>query len=82
MLHLSLTALEIWHRLEHETLSDKALCENTKEVDPGGRMPENNQAKHKGDMTVSEAGHKGGAKGGNKVRRLILEGEQLERDWL
>jgi hypothetical protein len=44
-------------------------------------MPDNQQNK-KGKMTANEAGYKGSAKGGERVRRLILEGEQLERDWL
>jgi hypothetical protein len=31
-----------------------------------------------GEMTVREAGHLGGEKGGQKVKRLIEEGEEAE----
>lgn len=81
MLHLSLTVLDLWHKLKTYNASDKALYLNPKEVDIGGHMPDNQQNK-KGKMTANEAGYKGSAKGGERVRRLILEGEQLERDWL
>ncbi len=33
-----------------------------------------------GKMTVEEAGHMGGSKGGQKVKRLIEEGKQLEKE--
>jgi hypothetical protein len=40
-------------------------------------------ASGKGDMTVREAGHKGGEiggpKGGERVRELVEEGKQAER---
>lgn len=32
-----------------------------------------------GEMSVREAGHLGGEKGGKKVRELIEEGEEMER---
>ncbi len=32
-------------------------------------------------MTVSEAGRKGGAKGGPRVRELIREGKEYEEEW-
>lgn len=34
---------------------------------------------HRGDMSVSEAGHKGGVKGGQRVRELVEEGREAER---
>jgi hypothetical protein len=34
----------------------------------------------KGDMTVREAGHKGGEKGGPRVRELIEKGKGLEAE--
>ena len=33
-----------------------------------------------GDMTVQEAGHRGGQKGGERVRELIEEGKEKERE--
>lgn len=33
-----------------------------------------------GEMTVVEAGHMGGHKGGQKVKRLIEEGKQAEKE--
>jgi|GEM_PF-2392145 len=36
--------------------------------------------REKGKMTVEEAGHLGGEKGGQKVKRLIEEGKVLERE--
>jgi len=36
--------------------------------------------KGKGRMTVEEAGHLGGEKGGQKVKRLIERGKELERE--
>ena len=41
----------------------------------------NEETAHKkgtGDMTVREAGHLGGEKGGQKVKHLIEEGEKIE----
>ncbi len=35
----------------------------------------------KGKMSVSEAGRKGGAKGGPRVRELIREGKEYEEEW-
>jgi hypothetical protein len=35
---------------------------------------------NKGKMTVSEAGKKGGAKGGPRVRELIEEGKEHENE--
>jgi hypothetical protein len=35
----------------------------------------------KGKMTVAEAGRKGGAKGGPRVKELIREGKQYEEEW-
>jgi hypothetical protein len=35
----------------------------------------------KGKMSVAEAGRKGGAKGGPRVRELIREGKQYEEEW-
>lgn len=40
----------------------------------GFRPTETRKSSHTGEMTVSEAGHKGG----QKVRELIEKGEQLE----
>jgi hypothetical protein len=37
------------------------------------------EKKGTGKMTVEEAGHLGGHKGGQKVKRLIEEGKELER---
>lgn len=34
--------------------------------------------KGSGEMTVREAGHLGGEKGGQKVRELIKKGEEME----
>jgi hypothetical protein len=34
----------------------------------------------KGKMTVQEAGRKGGAKGGPRVRKLIEEGREYEEE--
>jgi hypothetical protein len=34
----------------------------------------------KGKMTVQEAGRRGGAKGGPRVRELIQEGKNLEEE--
>jgi hypothetical protein len=34
----------------------------------------------KGKMTVAEAGRKGGAKGGPRVRELIREGKEFEEE--
>ncbi|MHB9109436.1 MAG: Em GEA1 (EM1) [Armatimonadota bacterium] len=34
--------------------------------------------KGSGEMTVREAGHLGGEKGGQKVRELIKKGEEIE----
>ncbi|HTY91006.1 MAG TPA: hypothetical protein VMC84_07510 [Methanocella sp.] len=36
--------------------------------------------KGSGRMTVVEAGHMGGRKGGQKVKRLIEEGKQAEKE--
>lgn len=41
------------------------------------RYEEENQ---KGKMSVSEAGKKGGAKGGPRVRQLIEEGKEHENE--
>lgn len=35
----------------------------------------------KGKMSVAEAGRKGGAKGGPRVRQLIREGKEYEEEW-
>jgi len=35
--------------------------------------------KGSGEMTVREAGHLGGEKGGQKVRELIKKGEEMEK---
>lgn len=35
----------------------------------------------KGRMSVAEAGRKGGAKGGPRVRELIREGKEYEEEW-
>jgi hypothetical protein len=37
------------------------------------------EKKGTGKMTVEEAGHLGGHKGGQKVKRLIEEGKELEK---
>jgi len=37
------------------------------------------EKKRTGKMTVEEAGHLGGHKGGQKVKRLIEEGKELEK---
>jgi len=37
------------------------------------------EKKSAGKMTVEEAGHLGGRKGGQKVKRLIEEGKELEK---
>jgi hypothetical protein len=36
------------------------------------------QRKGTGEMTVREAGHLGGEKGGQKVREMIKKGEEME----
>jgi hypothetical protein len=41
-------------------------------------MPE--EKKGTGKMTVEEAGHLGGSKGGQKVKRLNEEGKELEKE--
>lgn len=38
------------------------------------------QKEGKGTMTVEEAGHLGGEIGGQKVKRLIKEGKEYERE--
>jgi hypothetical protein len=40
----------------------------------GERLSKRKEQKRKGEMTVEEAGHKGG----QKVRRLIQEGKEYE----
>jgi hypothetical protein len=46
------------------------------------RLPKrrNEEALSKGKMTVSEAGKRGGAKGGPRVRELIEEGKEHENE--
>ena len=39
-----------------------------------------NEEEEKGKMSVSEAGKKGGAKGGPRVRELIEEGKEHENE--
>ena len=39
-----------------------------------------NEEEEKGKMTVQEAGKKGGAKGGPRVRKLIEEGKEHEEE--
>ncbi|MGD6810200.1 MAG: Em GEA1 (EM1) [Candidatus Bathyarchaeia archaeon] len=45
------------------------------------RKRNENIEEQKGKMTVSEAGRKGGAKGGPRVRELIREGKEYEEEW-
>ena len=44
------------------------------------RRSEESESVEKGKMTVSEAGKKGGAKGGPRVRELIQEGKEHENE--
>lgn len=50
---------------------------------PSQGNPHQSDASGKGDMSVREAGHKGGEiggpKGGERVRELIEEGKQAEQ---
>jgi hypothetical protein len=41
---------------------------------------QNKEEMEKGKMTVSEAGRRGGAKGGPRVRELIREGKEHENE--
>lgn len=46
-----------------------------------GKFPSDEDIKKKegtGEMSVKEAGHLGGEKGGQKVKHLIEEGEKME----
>lgn len=44
------------------------------------RKQNKNVEMEKGKMTVAEAGHKGGIKGGPRVRELIREGKEYEEE--
>ncbi len=44
------------------------------------RHSEENVERGKGKMTVEEAGRLGGHKGGQRVRELIKEGKEAERE--
>lgn len=43
-------------------------------------MSEGRNDEEKGKMSVSEAGKRGGAKGGPRVRELIREGREREKE--
>lgn len=73
----------------HITLSSlhhaRALCSVTRSKNVevtclSKRQREDDMGMGKGKMTVQEAGRKGGAKGGPRVRELIEEGKAYEKE--
>jgi hypothetical protein len=67
-----------------KNLLDRTMCFQTPRLTSnGGEMvlsKRRNEDMEKGKMTVQEAGRKGGAKGGPRVRELIEEGKEHEEE--
>jgi len=61
--------------------STPRLTRNGGETVLSRRHKEDNMEMQKGKMTVAEAGRKGGARGGPRVRELIREGKRYEEEW-